>query len=98
LDGGDGQTADVPETSPTAVLMIHSFSATEPFDPDTLAGRWMANGAFVYFGAMNEPYLQAFRTPALVTSFLSDNLPVVAAVRKTGGEMYAQPWRLLYFG
>ena len=98
LDSGEGQTADVPETEPLAVLMIHSFSAESPNDPDTIAGRWLANGAYAYFGSMNEPFLQAFRTPTLVASFLSDNLPIVVAERKTAGEVHAQPWRLVYFG
>ena len=47
-------------TKPAAVLMIHSFSAADPTDPGTIAGRWLANGAFVFFGSMNEPGLQAF--------------------------------------
>ena len=98
LENGPGQTADVPETEPVAVLMIHSFSAEAPTDPDTIAGRWLANGAYAYFGSMNEPFLQAFRPPGLVTSFLADNLPIVVAERKTIGESQAEPWRLVYFG
>jgi hypothetical protein len=96
--GPGGHTSDVPESLPTAVLIIHSFSAESPDDPETLAGRWLANGAFVYFGAINEPFLQAFRTPSLVSAFLADNAPVVVAVRKISTELYAQPWRLVYFG
>jgi hypothetical protein len=95
---GGGVTADIPETGPVAVLIIHSFSAVNPFDPSTLAGRWLANGAFVYFGAMNEPYLQGFRTPSLVATFLTENLPVVTAVRRSATEVYGQPWRLVFFG
>ncbi len=98
LDGGPGQTADVPETGPTVLLMIHSFSAAAPLDPDTIAGRWLANGAFVFFGSMHEPFLQAFRTPTLAASFLAENLPVVVAERKLTGEIQFQPWRLVYFG
>lgn len=98
LDGGGGQTADVPESGPAAVPMIHSFSAESPDDPQTIAGRWLANGAFAYYGSMNEPYLQAFRSPELVAAFLAENLPVVAAVRKTGSEPYGHPWRLVYLG
>jgi hypothetical protein len=98
LGGPLGQTADIPETVPTAAVIIHSFSAEKPDDPETLAGRWLANGAFVYFGSMNEPSLQGFRPPSLVASFLSENLPVVTAVRKSLPEIFGQPWRLVYFG
>ena len=93
-----GQTADTPQTSPTALLIIHSFSAESPRDPQTIAGRWLANGAFVYFGSMNEPYLQAFRSPTLVAGCLAENFPVSAAVRRLDFEPFGQPWRLVYFG
>lgn len=99
LAGGlDGQTADVPASVPVAVSMIHSFSAESPDDAETIAGRWLANGAFAYFGAMNEPYLQSFRSPGLVASFLTENVPLVVAVRKTRQEPFGTPWRLVYFG
>ncbi|MFO0951273.1 MAG: hypothetical protein U0835_08995 [Isosphaeraceae bacterium] len=96
--GLGGQTMDIPMTVPAAVLIIHSFSAEKPDNPDTIAGRWMANGAFIYFGSMNEPGLQSFRTPSVVAAFLSENLPVVACVRKSVTEMLGNPWRLVFFG
>ena len=46
--GGPGRPADVPGGLPAAVVMIHSFSAADPADPRTIAGRWLAQGAFVY--------------------------------------------------
>jgi hypothetical protein len=69
-----------------------------PGDPETIAGRWLANGAFVFFGAMNEPFLHAFRPPVLVGAFLGENLPLVTAVRRSPPEFFGQPWRLVYFG
>ena len=98
LDNGPGQTADIPESAPTALLMIHSFSAESPDDSQTLAGRWLANGAFVFYGSMNEPFLEAFRSPKLVSSFLAENLPTVTAVRRLTTEPYGFPWRLVFFG
>ena len=99
LQKQQGQTADVPMTVPAAVLMIHSFSAAEPADPSTIAGRWLANGAFVYFGALNEPYLDAFRTPTLVADLIAAGLPFAAAVRITTEESpFGIPWRLHYLG
>jgi len=98
LPGGPGQTSDVPASVPTAILMIHSFSAADPTDPQTIAGRWLANGAFVYFGSMNEPFLQAFRSPAQVAELLSESVPLGAAIRRIPPEAYSQPWRLVYLG
>ena len=91
-------TADIPRTVPSAVVMIHSFSAANPTDPSTIAGRWLANGAFVYFGSINEPFLQAFRTPTLVVDLLVEHLPLIAALRNTSVEPYGGPWRLEYLG
>jgi hypothetical protein len=78
--------------------MIHSFSAADPTDPATIAGRWLENGAFVYFGSMNEPYLQAFRPPKLVAELVAAELPLSASLRQGEHEPYGQPWRLVYLG
>lgn len=99
LRGGRGRTADIPLSVPAAVLAIHSFSAARPEDEKTLAGRWLANGAFVYFGAMNEPYLAAFRTPGLVAELLAAGAPWAAAVCKLMVEdATGSPWRLRVLG
>jgi hypothetical protein len=98
LPGGPGQTGDIPPSVPTAVLMIHSFSATDPNDPRTLAGRWLANGAFVYFGAMNEPYLQSFRPPWMLAGQLAEGVPLGAANRRNPPDTFGKPWRLVYLG
>ena len=98
LAGGPGQTGDIPPSVPASILMIHSFSATDPNDPQTIAGRWLANGAFIYFGAMNEPFLQAFRSPNLVAALLAEGFPFGAANRRNPPERFGQPWRLVYLG
>jgi hypothetical protein len=98
LPGGPGQTGDIPPSVPAAVLTIHSFSASAPFDPQTLAGRWLANGAFVYFGAMHEPFLQSFRPPQMVAGLIAEGLPLSAALRRAPPEPFGKPWRLVYLG
>ena len=96
--GGYGLVGDVPQTEPAAVLMIHSFSAADPSDPNTVAGRWLANGAFVFFGSMHEPYLAAFRTPELVATLIEAGMPLVAAMRQSPYEPRGEPWKLVYLG
>jgi len=98
LPGGPGQTGDTPLSVPAAVLMIHSFSAIDPNDTQTIAGRWLANGAFVYFGGLYEPYIQSFRPPVLVAGLIREGVPLGAALRRSPPEPFGQPWRLVYLG
>ncbi len=98
IRGGPASTPDIPRSVPSTVLMIHSYSASDPTDPSTIAGRWLANGAFVFFGSMNEPFLNSFRTPRLVGDLIGERLPIVAAVRASLAEPFGQPWRLVYLG
>jgi hypothetical protein len=89
---------DIPRGVPTAVLMIHSYSAADPLDVSTIAGRWLANGAFLFFGSTNEPFLDAFRTPRVVSEFIVQRVPLVVAVREMPGESRGLPWRLAFLG
>lgn len=100
LQGGPAVTADVPLSVPAAILMIHSFSAFEPTDPATIAGRWLANGAFLYFGSLNEPYLSSFRTPTLQADLIAEGLPFAAVARISTAESFpfGHPWRLHFLG
>ncbi len=98
IPGGTGLPADLPRGRPAAVTIIHSFSAADPLDPTTIAGRWLDNGAFVYFGSMNEPYLVAFRCPELVAQLAALEVPLSAVLRQGEFEPFGRPWRLVYLG
>jgi hypothetical protein len=98
IAGGGGFPADLARGQPAAVSMIHSHSAADPLDPSTLAGRWLGNGAFVYFGAMNEPFLHAFRPPKLIAELAVAEIPLAAALRQAEYEPFGRPWRLVYLG
>jgi hypothetical protein len=98
ITGGRGRPGDVPRGALSAVAMIHSFSAANLADPQTIAGRWLANGAYVYFGAVHEPFLVAFRPPGLVTELIAADVPLVAALRQCELEPFGLPWRLIYLG
>lgn len=93
-------SADIPASVPAVVVMNHSHSAADPDNPATLAGAWLSGGAYLYFGALNEPYIQSFRTPGLVTSLLHEGLPIAAAVRMGPDEnpAFGTPWRLHLLG
>ena len=98
IPGGPGRPADLPTGLPTAVVMIHSFSAASPSDPETIAGRWLEQGAFVFFGSVNEPYLHAFRPARLATEMAIAQMPLGAALRQGEYEPFGRPWRLIYLG
>jgi hypothetical protein len=98
IPGGPGRPADLPRGFPAALVMIHSFSAADPADPRTLAGRWLAQGAFAYFGSVHEPFLLAFRSPRLVAELVAAEVPLVAALRQGEFEAFGHPWRLIYLG
>jgi hypothetical protein len=98
ISGGPGRPSDIPRGLPASVAIVHSFSAADPTDPQTIAGRWLANGAFAYFGSVYEPYLLAFRSPGLVAELLAAEIPLVAALRQGELEAFGFPWRLIYLG
>ncbi len=98
ISGGPGRPSDLPGGFPAAVVMIHSFSAADPADPQTIAARWLAQGAFVYYGSVNEPYLLAFRQPGLVAELMAEDVPLAAALRQGELEPFGRPWRLIYLG
>jgi hypothetical protein len=98
IRGSNAFATDIPLGVPSAVLMIHSYSAADPNDPTTIAGRWLANGSFLYYGSIDEPYLDAFRTPRLIAELLSLRVPVIAAVRQVPGESRGLPWKLEFLG
>jgi hypothetical protein len=94
ISGGSGHTGDMPPSVPAAVVMTQSFSAANPNDPDTIAGRWLSNGAYLYFGSMHEPYLVSFRDPARLSALLVEGVPFGAATRQP----LSHPWRLVMLG
>jgi len=98
IEGGPGRPADLPPGLPVIVSMIHSFSAADLTDQETIAGRWLAQGAYVFYGSVNEPFLAAFRRPVLVADLLAAGIPFVAALRQGEFEAFGHPWRLIYLG
>ncbi len=82
MSGGKATHFDVPDTIPAVVHYTHSGSAGQPFNTDTIAGRWMAGGAYVYFGSHAEPYLQAFISPSVLAERVAKGIPLGAAMRQ----------------
>lgn len=95
LKPGQGKPDDVPFLRvPALVHFVHSWSATNPLNRDTIAGRWLERGVFAYMGSTYEPYLQSFVPTPMVAQRLMLAMPFGAAVRIDN----AEPWKLGVFG
>lgn len=95
LSPGRAFAGDVPMLErPACVHFIHSFSAQQPHDANTVAGRWLAHGAYAYYGSMDEPFLGAFLPINVVAQRWLGGAPLVCAVRAE----QERPWKLNYFG
>ncbi|MCT7951695.1 hypothetical protein NG798_17980 [Ancylothrix sp. C2] len=86
---------DIPKLNyPSAIHFLHSWSATTPDDKDTIAGRWLENGAYLYTGSVHEPYLSAFIPPKLIARRLQRSSPFLIAVR----QLEMEPWKITTIG
>ncbi|MEW6536044.1 MAG: hypothetical protein AB1454_10545 [Candidatus Auribacterota bacterium] len=95
-----GRVEDIPDTMPVAVHFAHSASAANPYDPDTIAGRWLYNGAFVYYGSITEPYSPAFNlSHTIINKWVAGSSFAEAVQQKDEiPPQYAKPWKLFYIG
>ncbi len=95
LAGKKALCGDIPLLErPVAVHIVHSWSARMPASPKTVGGRWLEHGAYLYYGSIDEPFLNAFvETPKVVSRLLS-GMPFGVAVRRDN----SPPWKLNVLG
>ncbi|TVQ30004.1 MAG: hypothetical protein EA376_14225 [Phycisphaeraceae bacterium] len=75
-------TSDIPMLlRPAIVSFVHSFSAQRLGNRQTIAPRWLEQGAYAYIGAVDEPFLHAFQPPATLLGRLFTPAPLGAAAR-----------------
>ncbi len=98
IRGGGGVTDDLPLTVPVAIEFTHSGSAADPWDPHSIAGRWLLFGCYAYFGSYAEPYLSAFVRPSDYVRRLERGWPWGMAFRRLPAQPYWTPWRLWCLG
>lgn len=95
LTPGRAFVGDVPFLNrPAIVHFIHSFSLQSAGDPQSIGGRWLENGAYCYYGSMDEPFLNAFLPASMVTTRLLVGAPFAAAVRHDDKRV----WKCNLFG
>ncbi|RNC82694.1 MAG: hypothetical protein ED559_13240 [Phycisphaera sp.] len=96
LEPGRAHAPDVPFLDrPVAASFVHSWSATRPGDPNTIAGTWLDRGAHLYVGSVHEPYLQAFIPSPVLALRLAGGIPWGAAIRSDGGSPI---WKITLLG
>jgi hypothetical protein len=95
VGNGDALVEDIPKLQfPAAIHMIHSWSAADPDDANTVAGRWLQNGAYAYVGSVNEPLLSAFIPPKIMVDRLKRGAPFLIAAR----QLESPPWKVATIG
>ncbi|MCC3505848.1 MULTISPECIES: hypothetical protein [unclassified Microcoleus] len=95
VGNGDALVEDIPKLKfPAAIHMIHSWSASDPDDANTVAGRWLQNGAYAYVGSVNEPLLSAFIPPKIMVDRLKRGAPFLIAAR----QLESPPWKVATIG
>lgn len=86
LEPGSASPGDLPFlTVPCLVYFVHSFSAVQPGQRGTIAGRWLERGAYAYFGSVDEPYLHSYIPTPIAARRLLARAPWGAAVRADDG-------------
>ncbi|MEO1129048.1 MAG: hypothetical protein AAFX05_04980 [Planctomycetota bacterium] len=101
LVGGRAFASDVPQLNlPAIVHFTHSFSAQRVDRTTTIANRWLANGAAVYIGSVDEPFLPSFQPPKQFMGRLLVGMPVVAAARMHEPNTWKpdEPWKIQVLG
>lgn len=97
---GDGKVSDIPESAPAIVYFAHSFSAVNPYDETTIAGAWLRRGAYIYFGAISEPFAQSFNVSHTVADAAVNGEPLGKAFlnKEFLHPRFTFPWKQIYIG
>ncbi|MFZ4574534.1 MAG: hypothetical protein ACOYN0_09065 [Phycisphaerales bacterium] len=89
LQPGQCRSGDIPMLDlPAAVHIVHSWSAQQPDDRSTIAGRWLERGAYAYFGSVDEPFLRAFVPTPLLAQRIVSGAPFFVAARLDSGPVW----------
>ena len=92
---GRAFAADMPVlTLPALAHVVHSWSAQNPENWWTIAGRFFSHGGYAYAGSVHEPFLQSFVPQSVFAARLKVNWPFAAAARVDG----LTPWRIAVLG
>ncbi len=79
---GQGKPGHMPMFDvPVALHLVHSFSLQYPMNRDTVGGRLLERGVYVYAGSVDEPFLEGFVPTPAIAHRLVGSVAFAAAVR-----------------
>ncbi len=92
---GSGKPGHMPILEvPMALHLVHSFSLQSPMNRNTVGGRLLERGVFVYAGSVDEPFLQGFVPTPAVAHRLAGSVAFAAAVHFDK----SQVWKITVLG
>ena len=92
---GSGKPGHLPMMNvPTALHIVHSYSLQRPINRNTVGGRFIERGVFVYAGSVDEPYLNAFVPTPSIARRLVGSLPFAAAIHFDDNKV----WKITVLG
>jgi len=99
-DWGKRSVDEFVDSTPCIVYFAHSGSARYPGDVDSICGRWLFNGAYIYYGSISEPYAHAFNAPDNMARGMVAGMPLARAFQRkeTLPPVVTGPWKLIYIG
>lgn len=97
---GSGTPADIVESDPCIVYFTHSNSLRDPKIKECIGGKFLSEGAYIYYGSISEPYLSSFNTAVTVMRGVEQDLPLGWAFQNKVALLpqFALPWKLMYIG
>ncbi len=95
LESGYGYCGDIPMLRrPAAIHIVHSWSMQGPGSRDSIGGRWLERGVYLYYGSVNEPTLVAFKPCPEVAELIAGGAVFSGAARRETGPA----WKLTLAG
>jgi len=92
---GSGKPGHMPIFEvPMALHVVHSFSLQYPTNRDTIGGRLIERGVYMYAGSVDEPYLSAFVPTPAIARRLAGSLAFATAVHFDDGKV----WKVAVLG
>ena len=92
---GMGKPGHMPMLNvPMAMHIVHSYSLQFPMNRNTVGGRLLEHGVYVYAGSVDEPLLGGFVPTPLIARRLAGSLAFATAVRFDDGKV----WKITVLG
>jgi len=97
-----GKMEYIVDSWPAVVYFSHSNAGRNPKRIDSIAGKWLYQGAFIWRGAIMEPTASSFNNAETVVLAFSEGKTFGEAFQRKKtlppSPLFSKPWRLIYIG